>query len=110
MPRETFAALMEPRVCLLWLPYPGLLHQQGQVVHPILLTYSARIDDVREIIGAVGENEISVCHSVVPVGPPRLGGSGNARGPLDRLDCPLRPSEPDKTPVEQIQPASQHRR
>src|ERR1700736_6058516 len=108
MSRGTFAPLRETRACLLWLPYPGLLDQKRQVVHPILLTYSARIDDVREIIFAVGENEISVCHSVVPVGRSRLCGYGNARGPLDRLDCPFRPSEPDKTPVEQIQPASQH--
>jgi hypothetical protein len=37
-------------------------------VHPIILTYTARIDDVREIIFAVGENEIGVRHSVVAVG------------------------------------------
>ena len=65
---------MESRVRLLWWAYPGLLDQKRQVVHPILLTYTARINDVREIIFAVGENEIGVLHSVVAVGWPRFCG------------------------------------
>jgi hypothetical protein len=63
-----------------------------------------------EVVFAVGDNEIGVCHSVVTVGRSRLCGDRNARGPLDRLDRRFRSREPTETPVEQIQPASQHGR
>ena len=65
---------------------------------------------MREVIFAVGEDEIGVRHSVVAVGRSRFCGRRNARGPLDRLDRPFRSGEADKTPVEEIQPASQHGR
>src|SRR5579862_2731628 len=36
--------------CLLWPARPGLLDQKRQVVYPIILTYTARIDDVGEVV------------------------------------------------------------
>lgn len=46
---------------------PSLLNQERQVMHPITLAYSARIDDMREVIFAVGKDEIGVRHSVIAV-------------------------------------------
>jgi len=56
-----------PKFTLLRSARPGLLNQKRQVVNPILLTYTARIDHVREVIFAVGEYKIGVRHGVVVV-------------------------------------------
>ena len=77
-------------------------------MQPIVLTYPARIDNVREIIFAVSENEIGMRHCVVAVDLPRPCRQRDARGPLDRLNGPFRSGEADKTRVEEIQPATQH--
>ena len=39
---------------------PSLLNQKGQVVYPIVFTYPARIDNVRQIIFGVRDNKIGV--------------------------------------------------
>jgi hypothetical protein len=39
---------------------PSLLNQKRQVVYPIVLTYPARIDNVRKIIFGVRDNKIGV--------------------------------------------------
>ena len=56
-----YLLLAAPRsaVISLW-ARPSLLNQKRQVVYPIVLTYPARIDNVRQIIFGVCNNKIGV--------------------------------------------------
>jgi hypothetical protein len=60
MPNVNFQCLPPcPAAIGLW-ARPSLLNQKGQVVYPIVLTYPARIDNVRQIIFGVRDNKIGV--------------------------------------------------
>src|ERR1039458_3675138 len=64
LPVHKSIAPERPKFTLLRPARPGLLNQKRQVVNPILLADTARIDHVREVIFAVGEYKIGVRHGV----------------------------------------------
>jgi len=87
---------------------PCLVNQQRQVVYPVILTYAARIDHMREIIFCVGDNEIRMSNSVVAV-PGFCHLSDWNPGRL--LDCPervFRSGQTDEALIEMVEPAAEY--
>ena len=56
---------------------PGLVDQKRQVVHPVIFTYAAGIDNMCEIILAESEDKICVGNRIVALRRPRFRGNGN---------------------------------
>ena len=86
---------------------PHIPYQKRQVVHPIVFTYSSRINDMRKVILAVGDYEICVRHCVIATRRSGLCRDREARGPLDCLNGRFRPGEADESTVKKIQPSAQ---
>ena len=76
-------------------------------MHPVILTDTAWIDHMGEIVFGVGKDEIRVRDGIVGVRRPRFGRRRNTRSSLDRLDRAVASRQADESPSKR---SSQRRR
>src|SRR3989442_2772788 len=86
---------------------PRLVDEMGQIVCPVLLSHPARINQVGQIVFAVGKNKRRVADSIVFNGERYFSGSRYPGSPLGCLDGCFASSEADEPLIETIEPRAQ---
>jgi hypothetical protein len=81
---------------------PSLRSQQRQIMHPVVLTYPAGINQMGQIVFRIRKYKVGVGDSIVPVNRSCLFRDGNVRCPLDRSDGRFASGEADKALIKEI--------
>lgn len=88
---------------------PRLLRQKPQVVHPILLLNADRVNDVRQIVGGVGEHPRRVIYGLAAVAQAsRSLRRIHTSRKLSGFDGRFAAAQTDKTLVEVVEPCPQY--